>query len=227
MNSKWLQQHEQRVREILKKDAPNKAKGFLIAFVVMAGFGVMAFFSSGSGNVNLSDEQMKMTIAGFGFCFVLVLLILLLALGKRKKIEKDPVGDLRAQLQSILLTPQMVEQFDREMAAPPLVDFVCGNRETERIQFTQNFIHSMFLGAANLPDHRFVLYSTVKEMRFAIMRDETKVKGLGKLYMIDLLDANGKKCMGLSVHGREKMDQLESLLVQCCPGIKLQEHKVF
>lgn len=128
-------------------------------------------------------------------------------------------------MEVLLPTPELVSEFDQEMSHKPLCEFKCNpSNSKELIFFTEHYIGSSFLNN-NMQDYRFARLSDIAEMKFSITRDENKVMGLGRLYFVDLTDSDGKKCLGLSIHGKDRMGEFEELLEKYCPGIKLQEHK--
>lgn len=147
----------------------------------------------------------------------------------KKGADWDAVKGLRENLEKLLTTPEQVSEFDYEMSCKPLCDFDTSPKSIlhDHVLFTEHYVGVAGWDIANLPDYRFARRTDIREMRFAITRDETKAYGLGKAYIIDLIDTKGEKCLGTIVYGRKLMDQFEELLKQYCPGIQLQEHKLF
>lgn len=76
------------------------------------------------------------------------------------------------------------------MSATPFYKFETDTQE--HILFTEHYLVSKF-DNMGLPDYRFVRLKDIVKNNFALSHDESKVHGMGKLYLVDLLDANGKK----------------------------------
>ena len=99
--------------------------------------------------------------------------------------------------------------------------FAGGASQYDHIIFTEHFI-GVIGNIANLVDYRFARCTDLCELKYRITKDETKVIG-GRLYMIDLLNANGKKCLGVCIHGKDKMEAFLIELQKYCPGIRVGE----
>lgn len=216
MNSAWLERHLEEVKKLQSGDIGNKKKAIIIAvvFIVM----VVFILAVGASDPNPAHDT-KPVAALVAVAGVIVFLIVFFA-GNNKNITKA----LQENLEQLLTTPEQVAQFDYEMSCKPVFDFDDGSKNSHII-FTEHYIGVCFLNR-NIPDYRFARCSDIQEMRFSVSRDQSKVYGLGKLYDIDLIGADGKKSLGAVVHGKDRMQQFEEALQQYCPGIRLQEHKL-
>ncbi len=220
MNSHWLEQHERNLGELQNKGFGEKKKAVVItAMIFLVLIGIV--LGVGASNPDYNGGLYAACIGGMGIFIILVLLLAGKGAGNR-----DLAKGVRENLQKILTTQNQIALFDSEMLAKPLCDFAGGDVQYGHMIITEHFMGITY-PIANLPDYRFAWLSDIKEMRFVITRDQTKAFAMGKEYIVDLLGADGKKCFGISVHGREKMDEFEDLLKRYCPGIKLQEHKLF
>lgn len=215
----WLQKHSEQVNELLKKDGGNKKKGFLIAAAIFAVLAIIVFIN------NSSDMRNALISCGIILgMMVFVLLIMLLATAKRSKM--DPTKDLRQNLSQLLTTPEAVQEFDLEMSAAPLLDFDCGGSNSDHLIITEHYVGVRFTKIVGFPDYRFARRADIAATNFAVTKDESKVMGLGKLYMVDLLNKNGQVVLGCSIHGKDLMDRFEAALQQFCPGIQLKQHSL-
>lgn len=221
MNSTWLRNHTENIEKIQKKGYAAKKKAMVIvAIIFLLLIGVV--FAVGEQNPNYDAKTSAIIL------IIPVAIIIPIVLLAGKKVSKsDITKPLHKNLESLLTTPELVAEFDHEMSCTPLCEFKNNpSNSKESVFFTEHYIGVSFL-INNIPDFRFARYSDIKELKFSITRDETKVMGIGKCYFVDLLDSNGKKCLGLTIHGKENMNKFEEILERYCPGIKLQEHKLF
>lgn len=214
MDSQWLRRHT----ESIQGKGNNTNKKFLIILPIIFLLLACIVFATSKQN---PDFDAKISVIIIIIPFAIIVPIILLA-GKK---SSDIAGPLRENLEALLTTPELVSEFDYEMSCEPLCILKYNpSNSKEYIFFTEHYIGLSFL-LNNIQDYRFARLSDIAEMKFSITRDETKVMGLGKLYFVDLIGSNGEKCLGLSIHGKDRMNEFEETLEKYCPGIKLQEHK--
>lgn len=222
MNSTWLNEHTEQVKKKQQWGYGEKKKAvIIIAVICLILIGIV--FAVGASNPNYNAAG----VAAFIVVVGIVLGLVLLSAGK-KGSDRDAVKRLRENLERLLTTPEQVAEFDYEMSCEPLCDFDTSAQSTQHdhVIFTEHYIGIAGWDIANLPDYRFARRTDIREMRFAVTRNETKAYGLGKAYIIDLLDSNGEICLRTTVYGRDYMDRFEEVLKQFCEGIRLQEHKL-
>ncbi|MBR1693750.1 MAG: hypothetical protein IJ711_13420 [Lachnospiraceae bacterium] len=221
MNSIWFQEYEKKVQEELEKlyAKPKVKRTLIIAgtfFLILIGIAVYV-------GATVPDYD---PIPAIGFVVFLAAVSSFAVLSKSKDgVNKDVTKRMREHLDGLLTTPEQTEEFDAEMMAPPSADFECG--DSDHIYFTNHYIYCTIRGG-NMPpgmcEYRFARHADVKELRFAASKDQTKVYGMGRLYDIDLLTADRKKLLGLTIHGKKKMEEFEALISDYCPGIVIQKH---
>lgn len=213
--SNWLEKYENEVKGIQEKGKSSKKLVLVIVLVMFIGIFVMA-------TVNGAEAEVDITPYLIGIGAVALFIVLMVAVLTKKSVTKDAAKGARENLEKLLTTEEQVEEFDLEMLSKPLCEFIPDN--TSSILFTEHYLAVKF-NDMGLPDYRFARLSDIVKNDFAVMKDAGKV--LGKLYMVDLLDANGNKLVGISVSGKKKMEEFEGLLTKYCPGIQLKEHTLF
>lgn len=213
--SNWLEKYENEVKGIQEKGKSSKKLVLVIVLVMFIGIFVMAM-------VNGAEAEVDITPYLIGIGAVALFIVLMVAVLAKKSVTKDAAKGARENLEKLLTTEEQVEEFDLEMLSKPLCEFVPDN--TSSILFTEHYLAVKF-NDMGLPDYRFARLSDIVKNDFAVTKDAGKV--LGKLYMVDLLDANGNKLVGISVSGKKKMEEFEGLLTKYCPGIQLKEHTLF
>lgn len=213
--SNWLEKYENEVKGIQEKSKSSKRTLILIFLIMFIGMIVLAKVN-GTG----SDVDITPYLIGIGGVVLFIFLIAMVL--AKKSVTKDAAKGARENLEKLLTTEEQVDEFDLEMLSKPLCEFVPDN--TSSILFTEHYLAVKF-NDMGLPDYRFARLSDIVKNDFAVTKDAGKV--LGKLYMVDLLDANGNKLVGISVPGKKKMEEFEGLLTKYCQGIQLKEHKLF
>lgn len=213
--SNWLEKYENEVKGIQEKGKSSKKLVLVIVLVMFIGIFVMA-------TVNGAEAEVDITPYLIGIGAVALFIVLMVAVLTKKSVTKDAAKGARENLEKLLTTEEQVEEFDLEMLSKPLCEFIPDN--TSSILFTEHYLAVKF-NDMGLPDYRFARLSDIVKNDFAVTKDAGKV--LGKLYMVDLLDANGNKLVGISVPGKKKMEEFEGLLTKYCPGIQLKEHTLF
>lgn len=215
--SSWLEKYENEVNGLQQKSKSTK-KIMLILLPIMFLVILMAAMMGGQN----SDVDMTPYLIGMGAVFLFIFLMAVVL--SKKSVTRDAAKGVRENLEKLLTTPEQVEEFDLEMLSQPLCEFKADN--LNNILFTEHYMVVKF-NNLGIQDYRFARLSEVVKNDFAVTRDQNKAYGLGKLYMVDLLDANGKKLIGMNVAGKKQMEEFEGLLTKYCPGIQLKEHKLF
>lgn len=215
--SSWLERYENEVKALQEKSKSSKKAALLVIPVMFLIILALAMINGGSAEENITPY-----LIGTAVLFILIF-VMAAALSKRS-VTKDGAKGARKNLEELLTTPEQVEEFDMEMSAAPLCRLEL--EAQTHILFTEHYLVSEF-NNMGLPDYRFARLKDIAKNDFTLFRDERKVYGMGKLYAMDLLDANGKKLIGIIIPGKKKMEELEQLLTKYCPGIQLKEHKLF
>ena len=211
MNSTWYTQFEQEMKTSQKQYQKHTNQKKVLIPCVVGGMFLVFILMAVFNNPNIDNSQlMPFVYLAIGMA-VLIILCFLLA---KKKGSKDWTKGVRENLESILTTPELVTLFDREMAVAPLFNLTLDSSNS--VMFTEHFIFRK-VTTVESTDYRFAKLSDIAANNFAITEGAQK---FSKLYLVDLLDASNKKVLGLSVPGREKMDELEAALTRFCPGIR-------
>lgn len=218
MNSTWYENFEKEMKQSQKKYQSNSKKKMILMPCIIFGMLLAALLLAIINNPGMSFADLKPLLYIAVFFVVLILFCFLLMKGKG---NKDWTKDVRKNLESILTTQELVTLFDQEMAATPLYTLAIDS--TTSLMFTSHFLVQKS-ATIESTDYRFAKLSDIAANNFAITEGAQK---FSKLYFVDLLDSSNKKLMGLSVPGREKMNELEETLSRFCPGIRLKEHKLF
>lgn len=214
--SNWLERYENEVKE--KQENSKSSKKAVLTVIPVMFLIILALAMVNGGN---SEVDITPYLIGLAVIFILIF-VMAAALSKRS-VTKDAAKGARENLEELLVTPEQVDEFDMEMSAAPLCKFEI-DAETH-VLFTEHYMASRF-NNMGLPDYRFARLRDIAKNNFAVSRDDSKVHGMGKLYLVDLLDTNGKKLIGFSIPGKNKMAEFAQLLTKYCPGIQLKEHKM-
>lgn len=213
--SKWLQNYENQTKELQSKSKFGKKVLLILLPILFLGMGAAVMASNNSPEVDMTPY-----LIGMGVIFVFIFLMALLL--SLKSVKQDAAKGERENLTALLTTDEEVEEFDRQMAETPLCDIQTDS--THHVLFTQDYIVSSFQ-INGMPHYRFARLRDVARNDYGAMRSDERV--LGRMFLIDLLDAQGKKLLGLTVEGTKRMSELEEALKRYCPGIQLKEHKLF
>ena len=211
--SEWLENYENRTKELQNKSKFGKKVALILLPILFLGIGG-AIMASGSN----PEVDMTPYLIGMGVIFVFIFLMALLL--SLKSVRQDAAKGERANLAELLTTDEEVEEFDRQMAAAPLCDIQTDS--THHVLFTHDYIVSCFQ-INGMPHYRFARLRDVAKSDYRAMRSNERV--LGRMFLIDLLDAQGKKILGLTVEGTKRMDELEEALKRYCPDIQLIPRK--
>lgn len=215
--STWLENYEKEVTAIQKKKSSNK---IVIPIVLLIFAGVIIFSTVKNGGASGVDVTPYL----YGTIGIVVVVILFAVLLATKSAKKDLAKGVRENLDRLLTTPEEVAEFDFEVNVTPNCELQLDT--TDYIYFTRHYLMYKFNNMSNT-DYRFARLSEIAQTNFATARNNKKVHGMGIMYYVDLLDANGEKLMGLDVAGKKKMEEFEEMLTKFCPGIQLKEHKLF
>lgn len=207
MKSKWFAAFDAEQKKLRAQSQSKKILLPIIIVAMFACFGVLAITNGASAPA---------VLGGLGAPAVVIILVVGAALSKGKKF--DPTADLRKDLERILVTDEDAALFDAEIAAAPLNTIPStGNG---KICFTEHFIYTdgFYMG------HRTIAVAKYTEIKSNVWakNNNGSVNPAKAVYFIDLLNENNEKVMGLTAAGAH-MDQLETLLRQCCPGIILKQ----
>lgn len=176
MKSTWLKEHTQVVKEKQEKRRGENKKTIIIwAVICLVLIGIAFAVGVSNPNYNAAFTAVFIAVTGAIMGFVLFLI------GK-KGADRDAVKGLRENLEKLLTTPEQVSEFDYEMSCKPLCDFDTSPKSIlhDHVLFAEHYVGVAGWDIANLPDYRFARRTDIREMRFAITRDETKAYGLGK-----------------------------------------------
>ena len=213
MNSIWLKQHTEKVTNLLQKDAKSKQKAAkIVAIIFIALIGVV--FVVGAQNPDYDASSSAAILAAMALLPIMCVLV-----ASKKGPKRDMTKGLRENLATLLTTPEQVAEFDDEMTREPLCDFDGGSTQYGHVFFTEHYV-GITCSNFNFPDYRFARRGDIWKMQYVTMDDETTAFGRGKLYLLDLISPDGKKVLGISIHGEKRMEQFEEILKQYCPGIE-------
>lgn len=211
--SEWLQSYENQTKELQNKSKSGKKVLLILLPILFLGMSAAVMASNNSPEVDMTPY-----LIGMGVIFVFIFLMALLL--SMKSVKQDAAMSERADLAALLTTDEQVEEFDRQMAAAPLCDIQADS--TQHILFTQDYIVSRFQ-INGMPHYHFTRCRDVAKYDYVTAHGNEKV--LGRMFIIDLLDSQGRKVMGLHVEGTTRMSELEEALERYCPGIQLKERK--
>lgn len=176
--------------------------------------GILVAIIMGNGN---TEVDVTPYVIGMTGVFLLVVLLF------QKTVTKDAAKCEREKLAQLFTTPEQVQEFGAEMTVVPRYDLTA---EDQHVLFTEHYIALKYQNMG-WPYYRFARLSEIAKNDFALTSNESKAYGLGKMYLVDLKNVNGKKLIGVSVAGKKKMEESEQLLTKHCPGIQLKKHKLF
>lgn len=214
MDSIWLKQHTEKLTNLLQKDAKNKQKAAkIVAFIFLVLVGVV--FVVGARNPEYDASSSATILAAIALLPIMCMLV-----ASKKSPKRDLAKGLRENLATLLTTPEQVAEFDDEMTREPLCDFDGGSTQYGHVFFTDHYV-GITASNFNFPDYRFARREDIWKMQYVIMDDETTAFGRGKLYLVDLISPNGKKLLGISIHGKKRMEQFEEIVKQYCPDIEI------
>lgn len=211
--SEWLQNYENLTKELQNKSKSGKKVLLILLPILFLGMGAAVMASNNSPEVDLTPY-----LIGMGVIFVFIFLMALLL--SLKTVKQDAAKGERENLAALLLTDEEVTEFDRQMAAAPLCDIQTDS--THHVLFTTDYIVSSFQ-INGMPHYRFTRCRDVAKNDYGAMHSNERV--LGRMFLMDLLDAQGKKILGLTVEGTKRMSELEEALKRYCPGIQLKPRK--
>ena len=211
--SEWLQNYENRTKELQNKSKSGKKVALILLPILFLGMGAAVMASNNSPEVDMTPY-----LIGMGAIFIFIFLMALLL--SLKSVKQDAAKGERANLAALLTTDEEVEKFDRQMAAAPLCDIQADS--THHVLFTQDYIVSSFQ-INGMPHYRFVRCRDVAKNDYSAMHSNERV--LGRMFLMDLLDVQDKKILGLTVEGTTRMSELEEALKRYCPNIQLKPRK--
>ena len=213
MKSQWFEREVAQVEEFRKEQRKKTPRSMAIMagfFIILAG---VAFFY-GQSHPDYNTVASCGILLGMG-AFVLLIALLAAAVGRKKvglpKLEKE--------LDELLTTPELIEEFDYEMMNTPL-HTLSGDSS---IFFTEHYLVNIW-GHLGTKEYTFIRLDKVAMTKLCAMRDSTSVTGLGKVYYVDLCDSNKKKIGGVTIQKRANMQEFDEALLRYCPGIQLARH---
>lgn len=130
MESKWLQGRKETL-ENYKNGVKKKSKIIAIIMTIVAVILLLASYSS------IPEEGKVSAIVVIGMTYGIVLLI---TLASPLKIKKLNVGEVEAALKQYLRTPEDVQAFEREVAAPRVEIEVGGGLNHRKVKVTANWV---------------------------------------------------------------------------------------
>lgn len=209
-NSKWFTEYEETLKQAKEQGQKNKKVIPVILTVIFAGM-ILMFMNSVPAQNRGSALVPLVTI-------YVVLMVLVVVLSK-KSAKSDDARYVRETLEKYLTTDELAQEFDREMMSAPAAVLEAG--PACKLMFTEHYLYkeTVFGGVKN---YSFVRLSDIKSNNYATAKSATSASPLQRDYIIDLLDASGKKVFGVTVEGTKKTEMFYELLTKACPGIVLK-----
>lgn len=210
MNSKWFANYEEELKQAKEKGKSGKKVIPVILTVIFAGMIFMV--------MNSVPEQNRMSALVPMAIIYVVLMAVVITLSKKAN-NADDAKYVRETLEKYLTTPELTAEFDSEMMAAPRATLEAGL--ACRLIFTEHYLckETVFGGLKN---YNIAKLSEIKANNYATAKSGTSASPLQRDYIIDLLDASGKKVFGVTVEGKKKTEAFYELLAQNCPGIRLK-----
>lgn len=201
--SVWFENYEKEVQKLQKNNADKKKILFLIIPIMFILFGVFGM-AGGAEFV----QVLPLFIVG---AVVLLMAILL----SKKANTSDKAKDVRQNLAELFKSDEEVDEFDAQMAKPLFV------MKTDIIG--EFIILEDYIGVKTTfggwPDYRFAKKMDIQKIRGVSMKSGEKI--VGKEFMIDLLDAEGKKKLGVSIEGKQRLQQWQQAMTTYASHIQI------
>lgn len=206
MKSKWYENELNQFKEARLKSKKGTSKSLIGLTVFFAALMVIIFVVYTKN----PDYAIGPSAGIVGGMYVFILLMMLLSQKKANKITENPTLDnLEEQLERLLTTEELVAEFDAEMFAGPVRYIV--NESTDQIYLTPHYlIEKAFV--MGKPMYVVVRLDQVGSIDYCGTKDHVKVNPLARLYDIDILDQNGGRLGGLTVHGTKTLKDLKDAL---------------
>ena len=153
-----------------------KSSKSLIGVAVFGIACVLAIIIYGSKH---SDYAMgpALGIVGGMFAFIFLIMFISLKAGKKKK----GLPKLEKQLQEMLTTPELIEEFDKEMLGQPLWKA----EGTDDLRITEHYLVNIF-GPMGLKEYTFIRLEDIGCVNTCCSRDKTRALGFGRIYDVDI-----------------------------------------
>lgn len=160
-NSKWLQEMKkltaEKKKKLLKKDFITIGCLFL--------FGILVFI--GTCIIDAVDIGVYIILSDCVWILVMILVVLYHLLLSTRALEK--------QMRKVLVTEELIEQFDDEMISAPkgLVEITGG-----RVVYTEHFVMSQYEKPGKYRFSRILLWDKMDEMKTTIYKTNAQTNGI-------------------------------------------------
>lgn len=201
--SVWFMNYEKEVQELQKKGASGKNILLLLLPMMFILFGVFGLMGG-------ADIMQILPLFLIG-----ALVFVMAALLSRKTKRSDKAKGVRENLAELLTSDAEVDEFDREMAKPL---FVMKTNTIGEFIILENYmgVKTTFGG---WPDYRFARKSEIVKTKGVSMKSGEKI--VGREFMIDMLNAEGKKKFGLSIEGKARLQQWQEAMKTYAPHVQI------
>lgn len=211
-NSTWLKEYQKKNQKVREKSNGNKII-IPIMLLLMAG-GLDGYLISQGG---LNDPQQATVIKAVAIIggVLLVMSILLITLGKKRKVA----GPTTECLDNLLTTEEEVKEFDAQMAQDPV--FLV--KEDANISFfaTKDYLGQKY-SALGDETYMFARLRDVASMHVVgriPTRGVNRTGILGRTYLIEFHDRNGKVLMSGSMGSHSHLESLKEELKKVIPTL--------
>ena len=202
--SEWFRQYEEEVNGA--KNASGSKKGILVIIPLLLIGGAIAMMIN---NGALENEQTKggvYALAGVGVVLILMILIL-----TSKSKKKDAAEITRKDLDAILTSEEIAQEFDKQIKAEPILKVVNKTSKDNFIFFTEDFIGTKFLVLGDKT------YRFAKRSDLAVLHTVTNNSG-----SVDVEFRNDKGDILLTwvAENAKKVDELKAALTSISVDLK-------
>lgn len=209
--SRWLEQELRAINEFRAKKRSSQI--FVILFLIA----IIAYFTYLLLQKGTESEEFKQgfpVVCSIAATFFIVSLVII------KKNGKTGNPYLEKKVARICTTQDEVEQFDSEITNEPNIRINAGSLCGD-ILFTNHYLFQIF-GNIQVRTYSIVKLDEIKKINYCGTRDHTSALGLGREYLIDLIDQNNKKIDMLTVKGKEALDKFFDEIIKVIPEITIK-----
>lgn len=209
--SRWLDNEIKEIDEFRgnkKKIVPY----IIIVFAIMLGYFTYSIIKNSK-----NSQEVAQGLMGIGImAFILILVTILVVFINNKKGNPS----LEKNVARICTTNDDTEQFDTEMTNEPIKTIKAGSMHGD-IKFTEHYLVQI-TGGIPVKTYLIVKLDEIKSIKFCGSRDTTSLTGLGREYLIDLIDMNNKKINMIIVSGTKSRDEFFDAIIEVIPDISIQ-----
>ena len=203
--SSWFRQYEQEVNGA--RNASNGNKKILIIIPILLIGGMIALMIR---NGALESEQTRGGVYALGGIGIFLVLIILILLGKSKK--KDAAAITRKDLDALLTSPELAEEFDLQMKEKPL--FQVQNQKDDYVFATKDYLGICFKYLGDVT-YRFVRRSDVSVLH--------SYKNSAGCFDVEFQNPTRKVLMCWVAKDKKTVEELKASLVNADQNISSSE----